>query len=72
MMLYKNKIVKVHSLDGDTEYFSIVAGVLQRDAIAPHLFIISLDYMLRTSTDKMKDNGFKLTKERSRSQNPAT
>ena len=25
-----------------------------------------LDYMLRTSTDKMKDNVFKLTKERSR------
>ena len=28
MMLYKNMKVKVHSLDGDTEYFDIVAGVL--------------------------------------------
>ena len=33
--------------------------------IAPYLFIICLDYVLRTSIDKMKENGFKLTKERS-------
>ena len=32
----------------------------------PYLFIISLDYVLRTSIDLMKDNGFKLAKERSR------
>ena len=31
------------------------------------MFIICLDYVLRTSIDKMKDNGLKLTKERSRS-----
>ena len=37
-----------------------------RRHIAPYLFIICLDYVLRTSIDKMKDNGFKLTKERSR------
>ena len=34
--------------------------------LAPYLFIICLDYVLRTSIDKMKDNGFKLAKERSR------
>ena len=28
MMLYRNTKVKVRSLDGDTEYFDIVAGVL--------------------------------------------
>ena len=31
-----------------------------------YLFIICLDYALRTSIDKMKDNSFKLTKKRSR------
>ena len=31
MMLYKNTKVKVRSLDGDTNYFDIVAGVLQGD-----------------------------------------
>ena len=58
--------VKVHSPDGDTDYFNIVAGVLQGDTLAPYLFIIYLDYMLRKFIDKMKDNGFKLIKERSR------
>ena len=66
MMLYKNTRVKVCSLDGDTDYFDIVAGVLQRDTLAPYLFIICLDYVLRMSINKMKDNGFKVAKERSR------
>ena len=51
----------------ETDYFDMVAGVLQGDTLAPYLFIICLDYMLRTSVDKIKENGFKLTKERSRS-----
>ena len=50
----------------ETDYFDIVAGVLQEDTLAPYLFVICLGYVLRTSIDKMKDNGFKLTKERSR------
>ena len=58
--------VKVRSPDGDTDYFDIVAGVLQGDTLASYLFIICLVYVLRKSIDKMKDNGFKLTKERSR------
>ena len=66
MMLYKNTKVKVSSPDGDIHYFDIVAGVLQGDTLAPYLFIICLDYVLRTSLDKMKDNGFKLAKVRSR------
>ena len=65
MMLYRNTKVKVHSLDGDTDYFNIVAGVLPGDTLAPYQFIICLDYALRTSI-KIKENGFKLTKERSR------
>ena len=52
--------------DGDTDYFDIVAGVLQRDTLAPYLVIVCLDYVLRTSVDKIKDNSFKLTKERRR------
>ena len=45
MMLYKNTKVKVCSLDGNTDYFDIVAGVLHGDTLAPYLFIICLDYM---------------------------
>ena len=66
MMLYKNTKVKVRSPDGDTDYFDIVAGVLQGFSLAPYLFIICLDYALRTFINKMKDNGFKMTNERSR------
>ena len=61
MILYRNTNVKVRSPDGDTEYFDIVAGVLQGDTLAPYIFIICLDYVLRTSIDKIRENGFELT-----------
>ena len=66
MMRDKNTKVKVRSPDRDTDYFDIVAGVLQGDTLALYLFIIGLDYVLRMSIDKMKDKGFKLAKERSK------
>ena len=65
-ILYRNTKVKVRSPDGDTAYFDIVAGVLQGDTLAPYLFIICLDYVLRTSIDKIRENGFELRKKRSR------
>ena len=66
-ILYRNTKVKVRSPDGDTEYFDIVAGVLQGDMLAPYIFIICLDYVLGTSIDKIRENGFELTKKRRRS-----
>ena len=39
---------------------------MQGDTLAPYPFIICLDYVLITSIDKMKDNGFKQAKERTR------
>ena len=57
MMLYRN------TKDGDTDNFD---SVQQGDTLAPYLFIICLDYVLRTSIDKIKEIGFKQTKERSR------
>ena len=62
-ILYRNTKVKVRSPDGDTEYFNNVAGVPQGEMLAPYLFII---YVLRTSIDKIRENGFELTKKRSR------
>ena len=64
-ILYRNTKVKVRSPDGDTEFFDIVA-VLQGHTLAPYLFIICLDCVLRTSIDKIRENGFELTKKRSR------
>ena len=66
MMLYKNTKIKVCSPDGDTDYFDIVASVLQGDTLAPYLLIICLDYVLWTFIDLMTENGFMLVKERSR------
>ena len=66
MIFYKNTRVNVRSPDGDTDYFDIVAGVLQGDTLAPYLFIICLDNVLRTSIDKFKENNFEPTKKRSR------
>ena len=66
MILYRNTKVKLRSPDGNTDYFDIIAGVLEGDTLAPYLLIIRLDYVLRTSIDKIKENDFKLTKERSR------
>ena len=66
-ILSRNTKVKVRSPNGDTVYFDIVAGVLQGDTLAPYLFIICLDYVLRISVDKIRENGFELTKKRSKS-----
>ena len=54
-ILYRNSNVKIRSPDGDTDYFDIVAGVLQGDTLAPYLFTICLYYVLRTSIDKIKE-----------------
>ena len=50
-MFYRNMKVVVRSSDGDTEFFDIVAGVLQEHTLAPYLFIICLDNVLRMSID---------------------
>ena len=70
MMLYKNTKSLVRSPDGDTDFFDILAGVLQGDTLAPFLFVITLEYVLRTSLDKNSECGFTLT-ERLSSRNPA-
>ena len=63
--LYRNTKVKVCFPHRDTGYFNIVEGVLQRNTLVPYLFNIYLDYVLRMFIDKIKDNSFKLAKERS-------
>ena len=63
--------MKVRSPDRNAEYFDIVVGVLQGDTLAPYLFIISHDYVLRTSIDKIRENGFELTKKRRSRRYPA-
>ena len=61
MILYRDTKSMVWSPDGDTEYFDINAGVLQGDTLASLLFIITLDYVLRTSINENKDIGLTLS-----------
>ena len=65
-IFYKNTKSMVRSPDGDTEFFDILAGVLQGDTLAPFLSVICLDYVLRTSVDKFSEYGFTLEPKKSR------
>ena len=66
MMQYQDTCSKVRSPDGNTEFFDIIAGVLQGDTLAPYIFIIYLDYVLRRALDENKELGLTLTKQKSR------
>ena len=64
MMRYRNTKVKVHSSYGDTDFFNMTAGVLHGDTLFPYPFITYLDYVLWTTIDLMKENGFTLKKRK--------
>nr|XP_039261658.1 uncharacterized protein LOC120337827 [Styela clava] len=65
-MLYMHTTAQVISSDGNTEFFEILAGVLQGDTLAPYLFIIALDYVMRQTTEEKQNLGFILDRARSR------
>ena len=57
--LYENTTARVVTPDGETDLFSIVAGVLQGDTLAPYLFTIVLDHVMRQAVgNKVSELGF--------------
>ena len=52
----------VHSPDGDTNFFDIGTEDLQGYALTSSMFIICLDYILRTSIDLIKENSLTIYK----------
>ena len=53
--------------DGETGEFDIYSGVLQGDTLAPYLFIIVLDYCLRSAINGREERlGFTINPRRSR------
>ena len=70
--MYTNTKARVLSPDGETEWFEILAGVLQGDTLAPYLFAIVLDYAMRKALEGREDLGFELEKRRSRRHPPVT
>ena len=64
---YHSTKAKVVTPDGDTEEFDIYGGVLQGDTLAPYLFIIVLDYCLRSAINGREEQlGFTVNPRRSR------
>ena len=68
MILYKETKAIVSSPNVDTDYFDIVAGVLQGDTFAQFLFIICQENILQRSIDLMKENSLTLKKKKKKQQ----
>ena len=69
--MYAGSRAKVVTPDGNSEEFDILAGVLQGDTLAPYLFVIILDYVLRKAiSGREQELGLTLTPRRS-SRHPA-
>ena len=64
-VLYSNTRSSVLTPDGETNQFDIVAGILQGDTLAPFLFIIVIDYIMRTSVDTINEKGLQYQPRRS-------
>ena len=69
-VLYTDTISSILTSDGETEPFCILSGIQQGDTLAPFLFIIVVDYVLRMSVDKIHTKGYEL-KPRQSSRHPA-
>ena len=68
---YQNTRAKVISPDGETDEFSIQAGVLQGDTLVPYIFIVVLDYCSRTAIDGREEHlGFTIKPRQSRRVGP--
>ena len=66
-------MAKVISLDGETELFEILAGVSQGDTLAPYLFVIVFDFVLRMVLEgKEEVLGFQSTRRQSQRTGPET
>ena len=57
-ILCKDTEAKVRPPEGDAKSLKILAGVLQGSTLAPFLFVIVLDYALRTAIDGNEHLGF--------------
>ena len=66
-LFYTGTKAKVSSLDGETEFFEILAG----DTLAPCIFTIMIEYAMRQAIgNDALELGFKLDRKRSRRHNP--
>ncbi len=70
--MYTNTRAKLITPDGETELFDIKAGVMQGDTLAPFLFFIVLEFVLRTAlVSREEELGFTVNPRKS-SRHPKT
>ena len=69
-VLYTNTTAAIYTPDGETQQIDIKAGILQGDTLAPFLFILVVDYILRVSVDQNTESGLEIQPRRS-SRQPA-
>ena len=72
MALYKNTTAQVKTNDGQSDPFDITAGVLQGDTLAPFIFVIIVDYIIRMAEQEVgEQKGFTIHRRQS-SRRPAS
>ena len=64
-VLYTDTSSTILTSDGETPPFLINTGILQGDTLAPFLFIIVVDYVLRMSIDTKSSKGYEIKPRRS-------
>ena len=65
-IMYNNPSTFVDSPDSPTKEFVTTAGILQGDTLAPFLFVIVVDYILRQSIDCLDSKGLTIKPTQSR------
>ena len=63
---YTNTTAQVITEDGNAEFFSNEAGVLQGDTLTPYLFIIFIDYVMRAPNKNRENLSLTITQRLSR------
>lgn len=63
-VMYTDTNSTILSTDGETVSFPIKAGILQGDTLAPFLFIMVVDYVMRVSVDTISEKGCQLQPRR--------
>ena len=52
MSLYTGTTAHVLTPDGPSDSFGVSAGVLQGDTLAPYIFVLVVDYVMRRAIDE--------------------
>ena len=66
MSLYNNPSARIRTPEGLSDAFSLFQGVLQGDTLAPYLFIIVMDFIMRRALENLEHLAFSLNRESAR------